>query len=939
MIQTTVLAFLIGGSAAAQAPEERPIWTTSRLTGSPEPPPPLRAKREFPALNFQNPVELVRIPGSDRYVLVEEHGMLYSFLDKPDCPKAELFIDLPKEIRNLAKVDRCRGVHSSYSIAFDPDFEKNRLCYIMYILASTDRRKPLENGSRVSKFKVTPEDPPRCDPESEEILFTWVADGHNGCDLKFGKDGYLYISTGDAEEPSPPDKRRTGQDISDLLSSILRIDVHKSEGGRAYAIPADNPFVGMTGARPEVWCYGLRNPWRMNFDPATGRLWVADVGWERWEMIHCTERGGNCGWSVMEGPEPCILDAKRGPTPILPPAHAIPHPEAASITGGFVYRGKDLRGFQGHYFCGDWETRKVWALPVQGGTTLGARRTVARTPLRIVAFAEDPQGELLLVDHEGGGIHRLVLAPPGAENTQFPRTLGETGLFTSVRDQVPSPGVIPYEIRAPRWADGATGQRWLALADKAATIKLVDKWRDWPKESVWPKDSVLANTLSMEGRRLETQILHFDGLSWNGYSYIWREDQSDADLGPAEGASIPLGNGRSWKVQPRAACAGCHNPWPGYSLTIHPFQLKKVDRFQKWRILAGDLPRAQPMVNPYDENEPLDARARSYLAVNCAPCHRMGGGGSARIDLRHDIPLGEMRVQGVRPTLGSFDLTDAHLISGGDPARSVLFYRISKLGQGRMPHIGSEVVDEAGMRLLSRWIQSLPAVPADASAASSRALDRKAIEAGAFDRLLGSTTGSLELLGALETLSEPVRKEAIRQALALPPGPIRDLFERFEPPSQRRVRLGTSIDPRTILKLEGDPRRGRALLASPALQCSKCHRMGTGPETMGPDLSKIGAKYNRAQLLESILEPSKTIDPKYAGYVVQTKGGEVYSVILVSKSETEFVFRDAEKEIRLPTASLERMAPMKDSLMPEGLLQYLTAQEAADLVAALEAYR
>src|SRR5439155_10795522 len=108
---------------------------------------------------------------------------------------------------------------------------------------------------------------------------TWLADGHNGCDLHFGNDGYLYFSTGDAESPNPPDPKRTGQDVSDLLSSILRIDVHHPEGGRLYSIPKDNPFVGVPGARGEIWCYGLRNPWRMSFDRATGRLWIGDVGW------------------------------------------------------------------------------------------------------------------------------------------------------------------------------------------------------------------------------------------------------------------------------------------------------------------------------------------------------------------------------------------------------------------------------------------------------------------------------------------------------------------------------------------------------------------------------------------------------------------------------------------------------------------------------------
>src|SRR6185436_17229432 len=319
--------------------------------------------------------------------------------------------------------------------------------------------------------------------------------------------------------------------------------------GRPYAIPDDNPFVKLAGARPEVWCYGLRNPWRMKFDRKTGRLWIADVGWERWEMVFAGESGGNFGWSVMEGPQPCLPDAKRGPTPILPPAHAVPHPVATSITGGFVYHGARLKGYEDWYFYGDWETRRIWANPVRGNT-LGDRREVARTPLRIGDFAEDAEGELLVLDYENGGIHRIEPNDAAARNADFPLSLGATGLFTSVAAQAPAPGVIPIAVNAAAWADGASAERWLAVPGRE-TIRLVDKNQDWPKESVWPKDSVLAKTLTLDRRKLETQVLHFDGHSWNGYAYVWNEAQTDAVLAPAEGARIDLGGGRRWKVSSR----------------------------------------------------------------------------------------------------------------------------------------------------------------------------------------------------------------------------------------------------------------------------------------------------------------------------------------------------------------------------------------------------
>jgi putative heme-binding domain-containing protein len=928
----------------AAAAQERVPWTASRISGSPEPPAPFRTVRAFPRLTFKKPVHLVPFPGRARYVLIEEEAKLWTIRNDPACEQPDLFCDLRRELRGVDRVPNAAGVGYCYAIAFDPDFERSRVCYVMYILLAKGGAHGLADGSRVSRFRVTRDDPPRLDPASEEVVLTWVAGGHNGCDLQFGNDGFLYISTGDATEPSPPDQLRTGQDLADLLSCILRIDVRGAGPGRPYAIPPDNPFVGVPGAREEIWCYGLRNPWRMSFDRPTGRLWIGDVGWERWELIFVGERGANFGWSVMEGPDVCLPDARLGPTPIVPPAHAIPHTVGASISGGFVYHGKRLAGLEGHYLYGDWDTRRIWANPVRGAT-LGERRELARTTARVIAFAEDADGEPLILDHEGGGIWRLEPADAAPGAAEFPRTLGATGLFASVSQQTPAPGVIAYTINAPAWTDGAVARRWLAIPN-LDSIRVIDKNQQWPKESIWPRDSVLAKTLWLDGRKVETQILHYDGDAWNAYAYVWRADQSDATLAPAEGVETDLGGGRVWKTVSRAACMTCHNPWPGTALTFNAAQLGRpglgaadqIRALQDWKILPEDLPRARPLVDPADEAAPLEARARSYLAVNCAHCHRFGGGGAARIDLRHDIPIGEMRAAGVPPTLGGFDLTEPLLICGGDPSRSVLVYRASKLGPGRMPHLGSERVDVEGVRLLSRWIESLG--PSAARAEDRRALERcRSGEAAGLDRLLGSVSGAMDLLSGLEVLPGPVREAALKRALDLPPGPVRDLFERFEPPERRRQKLGPNPRPESILARSGEAARGRRLFESSTVQCARCHRPAGEPPGLGADLSKIGAKYTRAQLLESILEPSKTIDPAYAGYLVQTKGAEVYSGILVSRGADGVVVREQGREVRVAAGDVAQVTVQKVSLMPDGLIQHLTAQEAADLLAYLESLR
>ena len=282
----SMLAILLIAPATAQQPPQpkpspspRPAWTTSRVVGSPDPPPAYKTVRAFSNLKFNHPLLMTRCPGSDRLYVGEQAGVLYSFADRPDA-KAELFCDLRTEIKSIPLLPGAKKVEAVYGLAFHPDFEKNRTCFVCYTLQGAKAgQRNLTDGTRVSRFRVADSNPPRIDPASEEIVLTFLQGGHNGGDIHFGPDRMLYISTGDAAVPNPPDPFETGQDISDLLSSILRIDVDRREpGGKQYGVPKDNPFVGMKGARPEVWAYGFRNPWRMSFDDPTGDLFVGDVG-------------------------------------------------------------------------------------------------------------------------------------------------------------------------------------------------------------------------------------------------------------------------------------------------------------------------------------------------------------------------------------------------------------------------------------------------------------------------------------------------------------------------------------------------------------------------------------------------------------------------------------------------------------------------------------
>ena len=956
------------GSPASEHPfgiAERVPWTGSRLTESPEPAPPYRLERAFPKLKFKEPVDLSGAPGSSRVFVVELSGKIFSFPNRADVEQADPFFDVVKAVK---------GAEQVYGLAFHPKFEANHYIYICYV-----QKGGLPDGTHVSRFTVIPGEIPRVDPASETLLLTWLSGGHNGGCLKFGPDGYLYISAGDTADPNPPDPLNTGQDISDLPSSVMRIDVDQTDPGKNYHVPADNPFVHTPGARPEVWAYGFRNPWKMSFDRQAGHLWVGDVGWELWEMVYRVERGGNYGWSIVEGPQSIKPKGKRGPTPILPPVIAHPHSEAASITGGYVYRGHHLTDLVGAYLYGDWVTGKIWGLRYDGSRVTW-KRELASTALQIISFAEQNDGEILVMDFSGM-IHRLEPNPAARQGSHFPRKLSQTGLFASVPRGQPAPGVIPFTINAEQWADSARGERFVALPGVAKIEVTPEKW-------VFPKDTVLAKTLSLEletgqpasRRRLETQVLRFDGNAWEAYTYLWNADQTDADLAAAAGLektytvidpAAPGGKRQqTWHVASRAECLRCHNPWAGPPLAFNALQLNRDQVYppsgadaaagtggvtdQQLRTLAhiglfSAPPASAPrLTNPYDRSAALDERARSYLHVNCAHCHREGAGGSVASHMAYDLKPADAKLIGVKPSQGDFGLPGASVVAPGDPFRSVLFYRVSTLGSGRMPRIGSTVVDMDGTALLHDWIQSLP--PSDGTAAAAPpndprgALDRlraagsasREIRAPMIDELLGSTRGALALLYEMDhaSLAAAARQDVLDHAAVASSPMVHDLFERLLPEGKRTKRLGSVIHPSEVLALKGDAAAGKRLFFQESgPQCARCHRaLGQGTD-FGPDLSQIARKYSRASLLDNIIFPSKTIEPRFVTYQAETKDETSYAGFLLKQTAGEIVLKvQNAPDVHLRAADVKSLTPQKASAMPEQLLQGLTAQNAADLL-------
>jgi putative heme-binding domain-containing protein len=974
-----------GKAPRPASPEHRVPWTTSRVRGSPEPPSPYRTEFAFPKLKFDEPLDVTNAPGSDRLFVTERYGRVFSFRNDPRTEKADLLLDLNQVLGRTAP-----RTLNAYGFTPHPDFVHNGFVYITYVV---DLTKELPRGTRVSRFHVLPGNPPRCDPKSEQIILEWPCGGHNGGCLKFGPDGYLYVATGDSSGIA--DQYLTGQDLGTLAGKILRIDIDHPEAGKAYAIPKDNPFVGVKGARPEVWAYGLRQPWKMSFDRATGYLWTGNVGQDLWEQIYRIERGGNYGWSVLEGSHPFRPERKRGPTPILMPIVEHDHANFRSITGGFVYHGQRLPDLAGAYVYGDYDTGRIWMFRYdRDKKTVRDHRELYKSNLRLVGFGEDNVGELYLLDHMGGRISRLVPNPVENTSAEFPRRLSETGLFASTRDHRPAPGVLPYSVIAPQWCDGATKERFLGLPGQSRinfeAITYPQPAPGAPPGWKFPDGAVLAETLFLEQeagnpasrRRLETRLLHHQQLTgneevgdqyWQGYTYVWNDDQTDAVLleDPqgqdrtltVRDAKAPGGRREiAWHFPSRTECTVCHNMAAKYALGVQTLQMNRgqgsanqLRTFERLGLFTRPLP-APPedlprLVDYRDASGDIDLRARAYLHANCSHCHRKWGGGNAEFQLLATLDLADTGAVNTRPAQGTFNIPAARVIAPHDPYRSVLFYRMARQGPGRMPRLGSEEVDVAGLKLLHDWIARLPGVGTVSGPPAGEGIQRLSQAEGVsaeelrrqIDALLASTPGALRLMHAVDadTLPARVREAVIERAAQTEVAEVRDLFERFLPPDRRVKRLGNVVRPEAILALPGDIGRGRRLFFEAAgVQCRNCHRIGGKGTEVGPDLDGIGKKYDQAAILDNILFPSKQIDPKYLTYLVETKRGQVYTGLLVSKDAAKVVLKDANnKLIEVPAGDIEVLAPQQKSLMPELLLRDLTAEQVADLTTFLSSLK
>jgi glucose/arabinose dehydrogenase len=335
--------------------------------------------------------------GSGRLFVVEQAGRI--LVIDGEVVLATPFLDISTVVDSVGNEQGLLG------LAFHPDFAGNKFFFVNYTYdpgAGLDR-------TRVARYKVSDSDPNQADVDSEfEILdFAQNGSNHNGGDIHFGPDGYLYVALGDGGGSRDPDA--LAQDLGSLHGSILRIDV---DSGSPYAVPDDNPFVSGPGALDEIWAYGLRNPWRISFDRLNGDLFIGDVGQGAKEEVNhqpsSSGGGENYGWSCMEGDQVVNYNPCDG-TPLTAPILVYGHGAECSVTGGYLYRG-NIGGLHGRYVFADYCSGRIW-FAVPGSVTWSTPDWIDTT-LSISTFGEDESGELYVADLDNGDIYRFE--SPGA---------------------------------------------------------------------------------------------------------------------------------------------------------------------------------------------------------------------------------------------------------------------------------------------------------------------------------------------------------------------------------------------------------------------------------------------------------------------------------------------------------------------------------------------
>lgn len=705
--------------------------------GTPAPLSAVQTEKAFPNLRFERPTYIGHHEdGSDRLFVLEQNGVVHIFENRRTIAKTTVCLDISSKTR------RRNNEEGLLALAVHPNVAENGYIYVHYS-ASNPRR------GVIARFTLDKETLSIADPASEVLILEQEQPygNHNGGALEFGPDGYLYITFGDGGSAGDP--KDAGQDLGTWLGKMLRIDVDREQDGKPYALPPDNPYLTWEGAMPEIWALGLRNLWRFSFDRGSGLCIGGDVGQNKWEEINIIHKGCNYGWRVREGAH-AYRDSEHPLPPYIDPILEYGRRDGVSVTGGHVYRGKAVPELTGSYIYGDYGTGNVWALRHDGRKA--TENELICAVFSISSFGEDRDGELYMCSFDKSiYTFKPRVARRSDQAKAFPMRLSDTGLFKSLSPLTPVSELIPYDVNVPLWSAHAGKHRWIMLPGEETITFSPDGDYQFPAGTIFVKHFEIE---AVEGdpssaRPLETRVLLYrpDVNGWEGYTYVWTDDLSDAQLliGDADKRfAVTDADGervdRTWHFPSSSQCMNCHHSSAGYVLGFHTRQL---NRDMTYASPAGDTVTENQLAalariglfsnapediaalpafpswarNPVSGNEQdddavvdhalLEAQVRSYLHSNCSFCHNPMGPANAMIDLRAETDIWGMNAVDVDPMHG-IRFPDDKIIKPGAPRESTLYTRMGSTDGGwAMPDIGHTEIDVTALARLARWIRAL----------------------------------------------------------------------------------------------------------------------------------------------------------------------------------------------------------------------------------------
>jgi uncharacterized repeat protein (TIGR03806 family) len=717
----------------------------------------------FGTLTFVNPVAIAAPSGeTNRIFIIEKNGTI-QVITNLAVPNKTLFLDISNRVTSTTVNTGGNGEQGLLGLAFHPGYATNRYFFVFYTgpattAAGTGRHDIL------ARFQTSVANPNQGNAASEvRLLAQFDQDSnHDGGDIQFGPDGYLYVPLGD--EGAGNDTRENSQRINkDFFSGILRIDVdvprrpgslnpnpHASIiAPTNYAVPADNPFIGATSfngaavnpaqVRTELWAVGLRNPWRIHFDSLTGELYCGDVGQSLREEVSLITKGGNYGWNYWEGflqrTNPTPAGFVRAP-PLLDYAHVSGR---VCIIGGVVSRGVRLSQLYGAYLYAEYATGEIWYLRQTNGVLTQSNLLFnAGSGERIATFGTDPSsGDVLYAAHLTTGFAtnaqiKRIIYNSVSSGAPIPPTLAAAGVFANLSNLTPHAGIVPYDINVPFWSDNAIKSRWFSVPNTNLTIgfNANANW-SFPTGTVWVKhfELELTNGVPDSRQRLETRLLVKNNAGTYGVSYRWGNSTTNATLvseaGLDESFVINEGGGilrtQVWRYPSWVECQACHTSEGGFGLGFNTPQLNHAFNFGSGltnQILAlsqagyfntsvTNTSGLLALAHATNAGATLEFRARSYLTANCVQCHQPGGSAQqANWDARITTPLASAGILN-GPLTDDFGNASNRVIAPLSLTNSMLHTRINWRGPRQMPPLATSIVDTQNVALIAQWIGTM----------------------------------------------------------------------------------------------------------------------------------------------------------------------------------------------------------------------------------------